>query len=55
MENGSQSEEIDQRVNEIDYKDKMRMHLRIPFPTVKYAECAMRSLGVDPPFSDTKT
>ncbi|MFN9899257.1 MAG: CTAG/PCC1 family protein [bacterium] len=33
----------------------MKLHLRVPFPTAEYAECAMRALGVDPPFSDTKT
>ena len=29
--------------------------MRIPFPSELYAESAMKSLGVDPPFLDTKT
>ena len=28
-----QSEELEESVKEIDYKDKMKVHLRIPFPT----------------------
>ena len=28
--------------------------MRIPFPSEIYAESAMNSLGVDPPFLDTK-
>ena len=33
----------------------MKYDLRIPFPSEHFAECAMKSIGVDPPFTDTKT
>ena len=38
----------------IDYENRTKQHFRIPFPNERYAECAMKSLGVDPPFMDTK-
>ena len=32
----------------------MKAHIRVPFPSVHYAESAMKSLGVDKPFQDSK-
>ncbi len=34
----------------ISYRD-----INLAFPSTKYAEAAMNSIGVDPAFSDTKT
>jgi len=45
--------EQDQNGEQEDAK-RMKQHIRVPFPSVHFAECAMKSLGVDKPFQDTK-
>ena len=50
------SEDNKQVVDEpIDYSNRLKLQYRIPFPSVHYAETAMRAIGVDPPFMDSKT
>ena len=51
------SEEQKVRVAEgpIDYSNRTKLQYRIPFPSEHYAETAMRAIGVDPPFLDSKT
>ena len=54
-EASSETHQDDQEIAEIDYSNRLKYHLRIPFPSELYAESAMKSIGVDPPFLDTKT
>ena len=51
----SETPQEEAEISEIDYSKRLKYHVRIPFPTELYAESAMKSLGVDPPFLDTKT
>ena len=52
-DSNSQMSQEDQP-DQISYENRIKYHLRVPFPSERYAECCMKSLGVDPPFMDTK-
>ena len=53
----SEDDEKKQRValSPIDYSNRMKVQYRIPFPSADYALTAMRTIGVDPAFLDSKT
>ena len=36
--------------SKIDYSNRMKYHVKIPFPSTLFAESAMKSVGVDSPF-----
>ena len=38
-----------------DLENKIQYVVQIPFPCERYAEIAMRTIGVEPPFTDSKT
>ena len=38
-----------------DLENKIKYVVQIPFPCERYAEIAMRTIGVEPPFTDSKT
>ena len=51
----SETHQEEQEDSEIDYSNRLKYHVRVPFPSELYAESAMKALGVDPAFLDTKT
>ena len=51
----SEDEKVRVPAEPIDYSNRTKVQYRIPFPSEHYAETAMRAIGVDPPFLDSKT
>ena len=49
----SDSQEMDAESIQND-ENRLKYHLRVPFPNELYATSAMNALGVDPPFMSTK-
>ena len=39
----------------IDYSKRLKSQLKLPFPSLHHAETVMRTIGVDPAFTDTAT